>query len=105
MQAAVRQVAFTAEDRQWDGRFNVQLDEDLTRLLDAIKRHWESGRLKYILVGGVEIGTRPYQDDYQVKHVHVAAIFHDRISKRAILKNWDVKQGAVMYKPAVLMPH
>ena len=23
---------------------------------------------------GVEIGTRPYQDDYQVKHVHVAAI-------------------------------
>lgn len=97
MEATPKQVSFTTEDRQWDGRFNVQLDEDLTRLLNAIKRHWESGRLKYILVGGVEIGTRPYQDDYKIKHVHVAAIFHDRISKRAILKNWDVKQGNGYY--------
>lgn len=97
MQATPKTVAFTTEDRQWDGRFNVQSDDDLTRLLDAVKQHWESGRLKYILVGGIEIGTRPYQDDYQIKHVHVAAIFHDRISKRAILKNWNVKQGNGYY--------
>nr|QKK82950.1 hypothetical protein 2 [Trichosanthes kirilowii parvo-like virus] len=94
---APRQVSFKTEDRQWDGRFNVQADEDLTGLLDAIEQHWDSGRLKYILVGGVEVGTRPFQDDYQIKHVHVAAIFHDRISKASILKNWRVKQGNGYY--------
>ena len=99
------QVTFKTEDRQWDGRFNVQTDEDLSGLLTAIEQHWDSGRLKYILVGGVEVGTRPFQDDYQIKHVHVAAIFHDRISKASIIKNWRVKQGAVMYEPTVLMPH
>lgn len=94
---ATTQVSYKTEDRQWDGRFNVQSDDDLTGLLDAIKQHYESGRLKYILVGGVEIGTRPFQDDYQIKHVHVAAIFHDRISKASILKHWRVKQGNGYY--------
>jgi len=95
--ASTKTVPFHHEDRQWDCRFNVQTEEDLTRLLNAIQRHWDSGRLKYVLVGGVEIGTRSYQDDYQVRHVHVAAIFHDRISKRAIIKNWDVKIGNGLY--------
>ena len=97
MEGPPRQVSFTTEDRQWDGRFNVQLDEDLTRLLDAIKSEYERGKLKYILVGGVEIGTRSYQDDYQIKHVHVAAIFNNRTSKRSILKNWNIKEGNGYY--------
>lgn len=75
----------------------MQHDADLVGLIDAIRERWNSGRLKYILVGGVEVGTRPYQDDYKIKHVHVAAIFHDRISKRAILKNWRIKQGNGYY--------
>ena len=75
----------------------MQNDEDLTRLLDAIGSEWEKGKFKYILVGGVEIGTRPYQDDYQIKHVHVAAIFHNRVSKRSILKNWNIKEGNGYY--------
>lgn len=95
--APAKTVPFTTEDRQWDARFNVQQDEDLTRLLDAIGQEWERGKFKYILVGGVEIGTRPYQDDYQIKHVHVAAIFHNRVSKRSILKNWNVKEGNGYY--------
>ena len=82
-------VPFTTEDRQWDARFNVQLDSDLEQLLESIKRDWESGRIKYILVGGVEIGTKPYQDDYQIKHVHVAVMFANRISKRALLTPWQ----------------
>jgi hypothetical protein len=93
----VKTVPFTTEDRQWDARFNVQQDEDLTRLLDAIRAEHDKGKFKYILVGGVEVGTRPYQDDYQIKHVHVAAIFHNRVSKRSILKNWDVKEGNGYY--------
>lgn len=96
-QTPAKTVAFTTEDRQWDARFNVQDDADLTRLLDAITSEWERGKFKYILVGGVEVGTRPYQDDYQIKHVHVAAIFHNRVSKRSILKNWNIKEGNGYY--------
>lgn len=90
-------VPFHHEDRQWDARFNVQTDEDLNQLITAIQQDYDKGKLKYILIGGLEIGTRPYQDDYQIKHVHVAAIFHNRVSKRAILKNWNVKEGNGYY--------
>lgn len=85
------------EDRQWDARFNVQLDEDLNNIVDHIKACWDQGKLKYILIGGMEIGTRPYQNDYGIRHVHVAAIFYNRISKRAILRNWNVKEGNGYY--------
>lgn len=92
-----RYVAYSIEDRQWDARFNVQRDEDLTDLVNAIQRHWESGALRYILIGGPEIGTRPQQDDYQIRHVHVAAVFNNRISKRSILQHWGVKTGNGYY--------
>ena len=93
----VKSVPHHHEERQWDARFNVQTDETLEKLLDGIKGDWEGGKLKYILVGGPEVGTRSYQDDYQVRHVHVAAIFHNRASKRSILKNWNVKEGNGYY--------
>lgn len=95
--AQVKSVAYHHEDRQWDARFNVQTDGDLEQLLEGIRGEAARGRFKYILVGGVEIGTRSYQDDYGIKHVHVAAIFHNRTSKRAILKNWNVKEGNGYY--------
>lgn len=90
-------VSHSTEDRQWDARFNVQRDEDLEALVGAIKRHFESGVLRYVLVGGPEIGTRPFQDDYQIRHVHVAAIFINRISKRSILQHWNIKTGNGYY--------
>lgn len=95
--AQVKSVPHHHEERQWDARFNVQTDETLEKLLDGIKGDWEGGKLKYILVGGPEVGTRSYQDDYQVRHVHVAAIFHNRASKRSILKNWNIKEGNGYY--------
>lgn len=91
------QVSSLHQDRQWDCRFNVQLQEDLDRLLNGIRSDWERGRLRYVLVGGPEIGTRPYQTDYETRHVHVAAIFHNRVSKSAILKNWNVRTGNGYY--------
>lgn len=97
MQTSVRQVPFHHEDRQWDARFNIQEDNALERIVDGIKDDIARGKLKYILVGGIEIGTRPYQDDYQIKHIHVAAIFHNRVSKRSIIKNWNVKEGNGYY--------
>lgn len=90
-------VPFGHQDRQWDARFNVQTDDDLSTLLARIDTDWQSGRLKYILVGGPEIGTRPYQDDFGIRHVHVAAIFHNRVSKSSILKAWAIKQGNGYY--------
>lgn len=90
-------VTFNTQDRQWDARFNVQLEQDLDALVSKIKEEWDNNKFRYILVSGVEIGTRPYQDDYQVKHVHVAAIFHNRVSKSSILKNWNIKQGNGYY--------
>ena len=95
--ASLRSVPFHHEERQWDARFNVQQDEDLNRLLEGIRSDADKGKFKYILVGGPEIGTRAYQDDYQIRHVHVAAIFHNRVSKRSILKNWNVKEGNGYY--------
>lgn len=97
MEKPVRQVHDQYYDRQWDARFNVQSDEDLTSLLDAIRGEHERGKFAYCLVGGVEVGTRPYQDDYQIKHVHVAVIFHNRVSKRSILTNWAIKEGNGYY--------
>lgn len=93
----ITSVPFHHEDRQWDARFNVQLDSDLEELQTAIRGDYQSGRLKYILIGGPEIGTRSYQDDYQVRHVHVAAIFNNRVSKRSILKTWKIKEGNGYY--------
>lgn len=93
----IKNVAYTHEDRQWDARFNVQDDADLEQLLDGIRSDADKGKFKYCLVGGVEIGTRSYQDDYGIKHVHVAAVFVNRTSKRAILKNWNIVRHAVRH--------
>ena len=93
----VKSVPYHQEDRQWDARFNVQADGDLEQLLAGINEGIGRGQLKYCLVGGVEVGTRSYQNDYGIRHVHVAAIFHNRTSKRAILKNWNIKEGNGYY--------
>lgn len=90
-------VPYTTCDRQWDARFNVQDDDYLEQLVKNIKADWESGRLRYILIGGPEIGTRPYQQDYGIRHVHVAAMFHNRVSKSSILKSWGIKEGNGYY--------
>jgi len=88
---------FSTQDRQWDCRFNVQLDSDLTDLLSVLQLDCQSGRIKYLLVGGVELGTRPMQTDYQVKHVHVAVVFESVHSMRSILTSWNIKQGNGYY--------
>ena len=90
-------VAYTTQDRQWDGRLNVQTDEDLTGLLNALKHEWDNGKFRYILCSGTEIGTRPYQDDYQIRHVHVALLYVNRVSKKSILKNFGIKEGNGYY--------
>ena len=90
-------IPYTTEDRQWDARVNVPTTDYLTTLTTNIRDEHAKGKFKYILIGGVEIGTRPTQNDYQCKHVHIAAIFHNRCSKSAIIKNWGIVEGHGYY--------
>ncbi|KAG7386365.1 hypothetical protein PHYBOEH_008711 [Phytophthora boehmeriae] len=84
-------------DRQWDARFNVPTDQDLENLLAACKAECAAGKMQYLLVGGVEIGDRPYQNDYLCRHVHVALVYNNRVSKSSILKNLVIKTGNGYY--------
>lgn len=85
------------QDRQWDMRYNVQLDADLDDFIGRATEQFSNGKLKYILIGGPEIGTKPTQGDYQIRHVHIALLFHNPISKSAIVKNFGIKEGNGYY--------
>lgn len=90
-------VTGNTQDRQWDMRYNVQTDEDLSDFIGRATAYAETGPVKYLLIGGCEIGTKPTQGDYQVRHVHVAAIFSNPITKSAIIKNLGIKEGNGYY--------
>lgn len=90
-------VPFHHLEREWDARFNVPTDEDLDLIVSAVKEQAQQGKFRFVLVSGVEIGTRPFHDDYLIRHVHVALIFNNRTSKSAILKNLAIKQGNGYY--------
>lgn len=90
-------VPFSAMDRQWDARFNVPTDEDLNILLDNVKALDEQNKFTYVLVGGVEIGDRPFNGDYLIRHVHCALVYPNRVSKATVLKQLGVKTGNGYY--------
>lgn len=90
-------VPFHTLSREWDARFNVPTDDDLELLLSSIKSEASQGKFRYALVGGVEIGDRPFSNDYLLKHVHVALVYNNRVSKSSILKNLQIKQGNGYY--------
>lgn len=88
---------FNYQDRQWDARFNLPTQEDVDTLVAAAQSLFDAGRLRYLLIGGVEIGANPKQDDYNIRHCHVALYFHNPTAKSAILKHLAVKQGYGYY--------
>lgn len=90
-------VPFHHVDREWDARFNVPTEEDLQNLLSAIKAQVDAGKFRYCLVGGVEIGQRPYQDDYLIRHVHCGFVYNNRVTKSSIIKNLGIKTGNGYY--------
>lgn len=90
-------VSYQHEDRQWDVRINVQDDEYLEKIVENIMLEHVNGKFRYVLVGGLEIGTRPNQTDYQVRHIHCAVVFHNRASKASIIKNWGIVEGNGYY--------
>lgn len=90
-------VPFHHVDREWDARFNVPTDNDLELLLANIRSESLAGKHRYALVSGVEVGTKPFQPDYLIRHVHVAMVFINRVSKSSILKNLQIKQDLGYY--------
>lgn len=90
-------VPFHQLDREWDARFNVPTEDDLQVILAAIKSEAAQGKFRYALVSGVEVGTKPFHNDYLIRHVHVALLYLNRVSKSSILKNLCVKQGNGYY--------
>ena len=91
-------VPFHHQDREWDARFNMPTDDDLNTFLAAVKSEAvNQSKFRYCLVGGIEIGSRPYQNDYLIRHVHCAFIYNNRVTKSSILKNLCIKQGNGYY--------
>jgi hypothetical protein len=90
-------VPFHTVDREWDARFNVPVDEDVDLLLANIKSEAQAGKYRYVMISGIEVGTKPYQPDYLIRHVHVAFVFINRVSKSSILKNLQIKQNLGYY--------
>lgn len=90
-------VHYGTEDRQWDIRLNFQTDEYLDEVVTRIRKEYEDGKLKYILIGGLEVGTRPMHSDYGIRHSHICAIFVNRASKSSIISRWGIKIGHGLY--------
>lgn len=90
-------VPYTREDRQWDVRINVQEDEYLRQIVENVMLENVAGKFKYVLLGGLEVGTRPNHSDYKIRHIHAAVIFHNRCSKASIIKNWGIIEGNGYY--------
>lgn len=88
---------FNYQDRQWDARFNLPTQEDVDSLCERANQLFADGKLRYLLIGGLEIGANPKQDDFGIRHCHVALYFHNPIAKTTILKHLGIKQGYGYY--------
>lgn len=97
MASSTRFVPDHTQERQWDLRVNVPTDSDLERLTTAVQSEVDAGKFRYALIGGTEVGDKQYQDDYQIRHVHVALIYNNRVTKASILKNLNIKRGLGYY--------
>lgn len=83
---------WSEQDRQWDIRINLApgdgILEDARRELQWFLdkcRSWD--KIKYVFVGGIEIGANPSQDDYQRFHVHAALILFTPNTRRSVVHN------------------
>nr|WDW25831.1 MAG: replication-associated protein [Canine parvovirus] len=97
MASSARFVPDHTQERQWDLRVNVPTDSDLERLTTAVQSEIDAGKFHYVLIGGTEVGDKTYQDDFDIRHVHVALIYNNRVSKASILKNLNIKRGLGYY--------
>lgn len=80
------------QDRQWDIRINLgdgdctltEASTELDWFVDKVKA-WD--KIKYVFVGGIEVGENPSQDDFKRFHVHVCLILFTPNTRRAVVHN------------------
>lgn len=92
-----KNVGYQTEDRQWDIRLNCPDDDYLQCIVENVMLESTNGKFRWVLIGGIEIGTRPNNTDYKCRHVHIGVIFHNRASKSSIIKNWGIIEGHGYY--------
>lgn len=80
------------QDRQWDIRVNLgpgdcSLQDARVELEWFVARVKGWDKIKYVFVGGIEVGDNPSQDDFQRFHVHCALILFTPNTRRAVVHN------------------
>lgn len=97
-----RGIDWSEQDRQWDIRVNLLPGSEIGALEDAraelealltIWKKWE--KIKYLFVGGIEVGENPSQDDFERFHVHVALILHTPNTRRAVVHSLRLSRALV----------
>lgn len=81
------------KDRQWDARFNSLNEDTDADIVAAAKRNFDNGRLRFVLIGGPEIGENPKQDDYCTRHVHVCIVLFNPLAKSTVASMFGIKRG------------
>ncbi len=83
---------WSEQSRQWDIRINLAPGdspvEDAEQELDHFKvlaTTWS--KVRYIYIGGIELGDNPAQDDFGYYHVHAALILHTPNTRRSVVHN------------------
>ena len=84
---------YVTKDRQWDCRFNSPSEESDDAIVQLAKAACDASRLRYVLIGGPEVGNNPKQDDYGCRHVHVAVVSHNPLARSTILSIFGIKRG------------
>ncbi len=97
MDLSKKVVSMSHRDRQWDARFNMPNEEYVEQFKKACAEFVSKVNHRYFLVSGPEIGDQKYRDDYNVRHVHVAIITENPISKQSILSKLQIVQGYGYY--------
>lgn len=90
-------ISYSTKDRQWDARFNINEKNTPEQYIASMQKLVDRKMLRYGLISGIEIGTRPNHTDYQRKHVHLAIVYNNKASKGAILKHFDIDKSTSYY--------
>lgn len=105
VQAVSKTIKYTNKDRQWDARFNSVDDESDAVIVSCAQFQVSKGRLRYILVGGPEVGTNPRQDDYGLRHVHLCLLFNNPYAKATVLNMFNIVQGYYLQQRNRSLPY
>ena len=89
------------QSRQWDIRINLvpgvadqpgdlqSAQLELQAWIDKVKE-WSA--IKYIFIGGIELGDNPSREDFKRYHVHAALIIKTPTTRRSVVHNLSLSK-------------